>query len=493
MGKQGYRGINGQAGEQRKPEVRADGVRPEKTMVLAVKGRIRGRSSGRGVPGWTVVTAVRRFACALFTLLPAFLLHAATASIEGNVLQVLATGDGRFGGCMAALDVTISDAGLDCSGNWVTFSCVGGHAEKEEAARVFESLRTAVVAGKSVEMRVTDEKKHGHYCHASRIKVQDEPHVDADTDGDGVLDLEDDVPLDASETVDTDDDGVGDNADPDDDNDGVDDADDAFPLDPNESVDTDGDGIGDNADPDDDNDGTMDADDPCPLDPNDNCVRPDLTVASPSASRNAVREGESFTFRATVRNRGPGPSDATTLRYYRSTDATISRSDTSVGTDAVPELAASETSDESIDLAAPRNPRTYYYGACVDSVSGEADTSNNCSTGVKVVVSEAPEIPVPAHPRTSGRFSPPNFFIGESVDLILSWNRVPRAADYKVYINNAVPITYIRRGNVCSVRSSHHSSTTTSTSYTYTFKAAPINHYYYFVQACNSSGQCSCP
>ena len=78
----------------------------------------------------------------------------------------------------------------------------------------FESLRAAVVAGKFVQMHVTDGKKHGDYCHASRIKIQDEPHVDEDTDGDGVFDLEDDVPREASETVDEDTDGVGDNADP---------------------------------------------------------------------------------------------------------------------------------------------------------------------------------------------------------------------------------------------------------------------------------------
>ena len=39
-------------------------------------------------------------------------------------------------------------------------------------------------------------------------------------------------------------------------------ADDAFPLDPTESVDTDGDGIGDNADTDDDGDGVADEVDP---------------------------------------------------------------------------------------------------------------------------------------------------------------------------------------------------------------------------------------
>jgi len=49
------------------------------------------------------------------------------------------------------------------------------------------------------------------------------------------------------------------------DNDGVPDVLDAFPNDPNESVDTDGDGLGNNADTDDDNDGVLDADDLFPL------------------------------------------------------------------------------------------------------------------------------------------------------------------------------------------------------------------------------------
>ena len=52
---------------------------------------------------------------------------------------------------------------------------------------------------------------------------------------------------------------------PDDDNDGVPDEQDAFPLDPKESVDTDHDRIGNNADPDDDNDGVLDGADNCPL------------------------------------------------------------------------------------------------------------------------------------------------------------------------------------------------------------------------------------
>jgi len=69
-----------------------------------------------------------------------------------------------------------------------------------------------------------------------------------DVDGDGTPNDTDAFPNDPEESVDTDGDGIGDNADPDDDNDDVDDADDAFPLDPTETADSDGDGIGDNAD-----------------------------------------------------------------------------------------------------------------------------------------------------------------------------------------------------------------------------------------------------
>ena len=57
------------------------------------------------------------------------------------------------------------------------------------------------------------------------------------------------------------------NLDTDDDNDGVDDQEDAFPYNSTEWLDTDRDGIGNNADPDDDNDGYPDEYDAWPLDP----------------------------------------------------------------------------------------------------------------------------------------------------------------------------------------------------------------------------------
>ncbi len=113
---------------------------------------------------------------------------------------------------------------------------------------------------------------------------------------------------------------------------------------------------------------------------------PDLVVQSPSVSDNNVASGATFTLGATVRNQGTGSSAATTLHYYRSDDATVSTSDTEVGTDAVRGLAAGRASADSIDLAAPSDAGTYYYGACVDAVTGESDTGNNCSAAVSITV-----------------------------------------------------------------------------------------------------------
>ena len=112
-----------------------------------------------------------------------------------------------------------------------------------------------------------------------------------------------------------------------------------------------------------------------------------MIVESPSVNDNTLTTGQSFTLRATVRNQSNASSASTTLRYFRSSNATISADDVEVGTDAVSSLSAGGGSAESISLSAPSSAGTYYYGACVDNVSGESNTNNNCSSGVSVTVS----------------------------------------------------------------------------------------------------------
>ena len=113
---------------------------------------------------------------------------------------------------------------------------------------------------------------------------------------------------------------------------------------------------------------------------------PDLVVASPSVSDSGPAPGAPFTLSATVRNDGDGAAAGTTLRYHRSTDATITTSDTAEGTDAVAGLAASASYLGAVDLTAPSMAGTYYYGACVDAVTDESNQANNCSASVQITV-----------------------------------------------------------------------------------------------------------
>ena len=114
----------------------------------------------------------------------------------------------------------------------------------------------------------------------------------------------------------------------------------------------------------------------------------DLVVVSPSVTDSNPQAGGEFMLPVTVRNQGGGESAATTLRYYLSTDATITTSDTAVGTVEVVTLVPLGGSLPTIRLTAPSTPGTYYYGACVDAVAGESETTNNCSASVQVNVSE---------------------------------------------------------------------------------------------------------
>ena len=121
---------------------------------------------------------------------------------------------------------------------------------------------------------------------------------------------------------------------------------------------------------------------------------PDLTVRSVSVSNATPGPGEQFTLYATVHNRGTGSSGVRTdLVYYRSTDRRISTSDRREGNTRVSVLDPRRNDNESIDIRAPSNPGTYYYGACVDSVPNESNTANNCSTEyATVMVSGRPDL-----------------------------------------------------------------------------------------------------
>ncbi len=115
-------------------------------------------------------------------------------------------------------------------------------------------------------------------------------------------------------------------------------------------------------------------------------AKPDLVTINPAVNDATLTPGQAFTFSARVKNQGVSNSTSTTLRYYRSTNSIISTYDTEIGTDPVAALAPGGISLESIALHAPATDGTWWIGACVDSVPGETNVGNQCSTGVKITV-----------------------------------------------------------------------------------------------------------
>ena len=195
-------------------------------------------------------------------------------------------------------------------------------------------------------------------------------------------------------------------------------------------------------------------------------LSPDLVVEAPTVSGDQLSVGDRFTLSATVRNQGMGDArSSTTLHYYRSSDATISTNDTEVGTDHVFSLDVSESSQESISLSAPDTPGTYYYGACVDPVTGEADTRNNCSDDVSVTVGftpGAPDAPAMATIRREGSKN------------TVSWTPAPSASHYNLY-NSRIPVEFHASELVSNIKGTSYEHTDTS----------DLFEYYYWIQACN--------
>lgn len=117
---------------------------------------------------------------------------------------------------------------------------------------------------------------------------------------------------------------------------------------------------------------------------------PDLSVQLSHVGNSSPRSGESFDLDVTVMNRGTGTSENSTLTYYRSTDSRITSGDTDVGSAQVAMLNPSGNSKVSFTVTAPSTPRTYYYGACVEHVSGESVRTIRCSNAVVVRVRPLP-------------------------------------------------------------------------------------------------------
>ena len=121
---------------------------------------------------------------------------------------------------------------------------------------------------------------------------------------------------------------------------------------------------------------------------------PDLVVDTPTVSDSSLTAGDTFTLSFTVRNHyGNRSSGWITLRYYRSDNAEFDSLDALIYSKTEREVPYGGARTIPYEIRAHpwstghrsySRPGTYYYIVCVDPVSDESDTTNNCSIGVAV-------------------------------------------------------------------------------------------------------------
>jgi hypothetical protein len=116
--------------------------------------------------------------------------------------------------------------------------------------------------------------------------------------------------------------------------------------------------------------------------------QPNLSVTLLNGPPAELEVGEGFQVEVGVDNIGQGSADASTLRYMLSTNASITPDDLQLAQSDVSSLVPSANTRR-LALLEVTAPGDYWFGACIDSVDGEALAGNNCSSGQRVTVRSA--------------------------------------------------------------------------------------------------------
>ena len=124
---------------------------------------------------------------------------------------------------------------------------------------------------------------------------------------------------------------------------------------------------------------------------------PDLVANTLSLGSTSVVGGGAATFSYHVQNSGTGSAGASTSKVYLSTDATITSSDTLLGSinDAALAAGAFATDNMSITLPGPLAAGTYYIGVIADANNQVNESSESNNTAAIQIAVSAP-VPVPA-------------------------------------------------------------------------------------------------
>ena len=115
---------------------------------------------------------------------------------------------------------------------------------------------------------------------------------------------------------------------------------------------------------------------------------PDLAFAGVSPASATLTPGSSVTFAFRIRNQGTLASSATMIRAMRSPNPIVSTRDTELKSYSLSSLAASQdlTFPLTISVDASTAAGTIYIGMCIDAVTDESNTRNNCSEGARLTI-----------------------------------------------------------------------------------------------------------
>ena len=125
---------------------------------------------------------------------------------------------------------------------------------------------------------------------------------------------------------------------------------------------------------------------------------PDLVFIRVDPQAITVAPGGEDVVEFTIRNTGAAASPATNSRAHESNDATITTSDRVASDDIEVEAlapGATATVRLRISVAAGAAAGSTYFGMCVDPVTSETNTTNNCSSAVRLTISASGNAPRP--------------------------------------------------------------------------------------------------
>ena len=134
-------------------------------------------------------------------------------------------------------------------------------------------------------------------------------------------------------------------------------------------------------------------------------------VLTITAAPTRITSGSNIRLTARIQNKRDVTLDTATLRFFRSSDAAISDSDTSLDNISITNIAADASRDFEGDITG-HNAGNMYYGACLLDISGNSATNSICTRGVAVEV-----IPVDL---TIARFSATPMLTTSSADIRLT-------------------------------------------------------------------------